>query len=136
MKRVWKAKEIIKGWEGKPIRIQIAADPFDDEDNVKVGDMTIFGAMLVIANNFACATLEDSSKKRELKKALKASVESGRIELEGEVFKWLKTASEKVCPQAWQDNGNEVHDIITEGFTKENEPSESAKKRAAQEKEE
>ncbi len=128
MKRVWKAKEVIKGWQGKPIRIQMATDPFDEEDNVEVGDMTIFGAMLVIANNFTCETLEDSSKKRELKKALKVSLKSGRIEVEGEVFKWLKTASEKVCPRAWQENANEVHDIITEGFKKDNEPPKSSPK--------
>lgn len=135
MKRIWRAREVIKGWEGKPIRIQIADDPFDDESDVEVGDMTIFGAMLVIANVFKCETLDDSSKKKAIKQALKASVKSGRIELEAEEFKWLKAASEKVSPQAWQDNANEVHDIITEGFKKENEPSksETAKERKKRE---
>mgnify|MGYP001596292251 CR=1 FL=1 len=123
MKRVWKAKEVIKGWEGKPIKIQMADDPFDENSDVEVGDMTVFGAMLVIANNFTCETLDDASKKKSLKQALKASVKSGLIELDAETFKWLKNASEKVCPRAWQDNANEVHDIITEGYRKENELS-------------
>ena len=135
MKRVWKAKEVIKGWEGKPIRLQIADDPFDEESDTEVGDMTIFGAMLVIANvaqiggRPLCETLDDASKKKLLKQALKASMKTGLIELEGEVFKWLKGASEKVSPVLWQDNANEVHDIITEGFKKENEPSEPAGKK-------
>jgi len=125
VKRVWKAKEVIKGWEGKPIKIQMAEDPFDEDSDVEVGDLTVFGAMLVITNSFPCETLDDASKKKSLKQALKASVKSGTIELDGEVFKWLKVASEKVCPKAWQDNANEVHDIMTEGFKKENEPPES-----------
>ena len=139
MKRVWKAKEVIKGWEGKPIRIQIADDPFDEESDVEVGDMTIFGAMLAISNiqqiggEILCKTLDDSSKKKSLKQALKAAMKSGRIELEIEVHKWLKGASEKVCPIVWQDNANEVHDIISEGWRAENEPSESAKKKALKE---
>ena len=128
MKRVWKSKEVINGWEGKPIRIQIADDPFDEESIVGVSDLTILGAMLVIANNYPCETLEDSSKKKAVKQALRDSIKTGLIELDGEEFKWLKTASEKICPKAWQDNANEVHDIITEGFRKENERFESKKK--------
>ena len=128
MKRVWKAREVIKGWEGKPIRIQIAGNPFDDESDVTVGDMTIFAAMLVIVNLFKAETLDDSSKKKAIKQALKASLGTGKIELEAEGFKWLKVASEKISPQAWQENGNEVHDIITEGFAKENEKAHPPKK--------
>lgn len=123
MKRVWKAKEVIKGWEGKPLKINKNDDPFDEESDMNLGEVTIFDAILVIVNNFPCETLEDSSKKKAIKQAIKTSMKTGLIELEGEVFKWLKTASEKVCPRAWQDNANEVHDIITEGFKKENEPS-------------
>ena len=141
MKRVWKAKEVIKGWEGKPIKIQMSDDPFDEESKVEVGDMTIFGAMLAISNvqqiggEILCKTLEDGSKLKALKKALKASMKSGLIELEGEVFKWLVYASEKVCPLAWRDNSNEVHDILTEGFKRENEPSKSKAKAEGKEKE-
>ena len=122
MKRVWKAKEVINGWTGTPIKIEKPDDPFDEEEKeTKLGKLTILDAMLVISNLFRCETLEDSSKKKALKQALKASMKSGLIELEGEVFKWLKTASEKASPLAWQENANEVHDIITEGFRKENE---------------
>ncbi len=136
MKRVWKAKEVINGWEGKPIKIQKPDDPFDEEEaaNVEVGDMTIFDAMLFISNinqigsKQLVETLDDASKKKSLKQSLKASVKTGRIELEGEVFKWLKTVSEIVCPIAWQDNANEVYDIITEGFKKENEDEPSKSK--------
>lgn len=134
MKRVWKAKEVINGWEGKPIRIQIADDPFDEDSDVEVGDMTIFGAMLAISNiqqvggEILCKTLDDASKKKSLKQALKASMKTGLIELEPEVHKWLKGASEKVSPVVWQDNANEVHYIIDEGFKRENEPSKSARK--------
>ncbi len=128
MKRVWKAEEVIKGWQGKPIKIQMADDPFDDESDEKVGDMTIFGAMCfisnlaVIAGKQLCNSLDDASKKKSVRQALHASMETGRIELEPEVHKWLKAASEIVCPVAWQDNANEVHDIITDGYRKENEP--------------
>lgn len=134
MKRVWKAKEIIKGWQGKPIRIQMADDPFDEESDVEVGDMTILAAMMAISavqqigQEVICKTLDDASKKKSLRQALKAAVETGRIELEVEVHKWLKAASEKVSPLLWQDNANEVHDIITEGFRRENESSKSAGK--------
>ena len=42
MKRVCKPKVVIRGWEDKPIKINKADDPFDDEDDkVKVGDMTV-----------------------------------------------------------------------------------------------
>ena len=129
MKRVWKAKEVIKGWNDKPIRINKTDNPFDDEDNtLEMGDLTIFDAMLVISGSFRCESLEDSSKKKAVRKALLAAMKSGVIELEGEEYKWLKAASEKVCPQAWQDNANEVHDIITEGFKKENEAKPKAQK--------
>lgn len=127
-KRIWKAKDVIKGWQDKPIRIQQFEDPFDEDSIVEVGDMRVLDAMLVIANRFDCKTLDDASKKRTLKKALLASVKTGRIELEPDIYKWLKVASEQVCPMAWQDNANEVHDIISEGFRYENEPSESAGK--------
>ena len=134
MKRVWKAKEVIKGWEGKPIRVTKPDEPFDSEDtSTEVCDMTVFDAMLVVANLSRVETLDDSSKKKTLKQSLKESQQSGEIELEAEVYKWLKAASEKVSPLAWQDNANEVHDILTEGFKKENEPSKSAAKKAAKE---
>lgn len=134
MKRVWKAKAIIKGWQGKPLKILQYDDPFDeDETSASVGDMRVLDAMLVIANRFECKTLDDASKKKQLKQAVMASVRSGRIELEAEVYKWLKTASEQVCPVAWQDNANEVHDILTEGYAKENEPSESKREKALKE---
>jgi len=120
MIRIWKAKTVIKGWDDKPIRIQIADDPFDEESTMKVGDLTTFSAMLVVANTFPCEDLEDATKKKNLKKALKVSLKSGKIELDAEVYKWLKTASERVCPRAWNDNANEVHDILTEGYDKAN----------------
>ena len=123
MKRVWRAKEVIKGWQGKPLKASLSDDPFDEDAEVEVKDVTVRDAMLIIANNFPCETLDDASKKKALKQAVQVSMKTGLIELDGEVFKWLKTASEKVCPKAWQDNANEVHDIITEGFKKENEPS-------------
>ena len=135
MKRVWKPKVVIKGWEDKPIKIQKADDPFDDEDDkVKVGDMTVFDAMLVIAANFKVETLDDATKKKGLKKALKESQKTGRIELDSEVFKWLKTGAEKVCPVAWQENANEVYDILTEGYVKENEPTRAASESATKAK--
>jgi len=130
VKRVWKAKEVIKGWQGKPLKAELDDDPFDEDSDMGLREVTVRDAMLIIANNFPCETLDDASKKKSLKQAIQSSMKTGLIELEGEVFKWLKTASEKVCPKAWQDNANEVHDIITEGFRKENEPSESAKKKA------
>ena len=136
MKRVWKPKVVIKSWEDKPIKIQKPEDPFDDEDTkLKLGDLTVFDAMLVIANRFTAESLDDASKKRDLKKALKESRETGTIELAAEIYKWMKTGAEKVCPAAWQDNANEVYDILTEGYIKENEPSKSAAKTAAKEKE-
>lgn len=139
MKRVWKAKEVIKGWEGKPLTAQKAENPFDEDSDVSVGELTIFDAMFLISNisqignEVLCKTLEDASKKKSLKQALKVAKKTGLIELEAEVFRWLKTASEKVCPMLWQDNANEVHDIITEGFKKENEPSKSAGKKEGKE---
>ena len=128
MKRVWKTKEVIKGWEGKPIKISIAEDPFDEDSDVEVGDLTVFAAMMVVSNLCKVETLDDASKKKMLKQSLKASIASGKIELEAEVYKWLKAASERVCPQAWQDNANEVHDILTEGYRKENDPPKSPSK--------
>ncbi len=132
-KRVWKNKTIINDWRGRPIRVQQFEDPFDEDSPMQVGDMRVLDAMLHISNSFPCKTLDDSTKKRSLKQALLASVRTGKIELEPEVFKWLKTASEQVCPVSWQDNANEVHDIISEGFTYDNEPSKSAKKTARKE---
>lgn len=126
-KRVWKSKTTIKDWRGDPIRITQFEDPFDDDSPSEVGDMRVLDAMLHIANSFPCKTLDDSTKKRSLKQALLKAVKTGKIEIEPEVFKWLKTASEAVCPASWQDNANEVHDIISEGFTYENEPSKRAK---------
>jgi len=123
MRRTWKPGDVIRGWLGNPIKIVKSDDPFDPEDKaVGERDLTVFDAMLVVVNMTRCETLEDSSKSKALKQALRASRESGKIELEGEIFKWLKSASEKSCPLAWQDNANEVHDVITEGFRKENEP--------------
>lgn len=129
-KRVWKAREVVKGWRGKPLRMQQLEDPFDDDSPSASADIRVLDIMLIIANGFGCKTLDDSSKKKALKQAVLASMESGKIELEPDVFKWLKTASEAVCPAAFQDNAGEVHDIITEGFSYENEPSKSAKKTA------
>lgn len=141
MKRTWKAKEVIRGWRDKPLRIQKTEDPFDEESTgVEVGNMTVFDAMIVITNTtqvagkLLCTTLEDSSRKKSIKKALLASMKSGVIELEAEDFKWLKNISEIVSPVAWQENANEVHDIITEGFKKENEPPKSAGEKKSKEK--
>ena len=132
-KRVWKAKEVIKGWNEKPIKITGFEDPFDEDSAPALREMRILDAMLLIVNRTDSKTLEDSSKKRALKQALVKAVKTGRIELEPDVYKWLKTASEAVSPTAWQDNGNEVHDIISEGFSYDNEPSKSAKTKASKE---
>ena len=129
MKRVWKANQVILGWEGKPIKINKSDNPFDDEDtDYNLGDLTTFDAMLVIVNQMSVETLDDSSKKKAVKQALKAATPKGKIGLEAEGYKWLKAAAEKVCPKAWQDNANEVYDIITEGYVKENEPSKATSK--------
>lgn len=130
-KRVWKAKQVIKGWDDKPITITKTDNPFDDEDtDSKVGSLTVFDAMFLITTNFKVETLDDSSKKKAVKQALLKASKSGKIELEPDIFKWLKAASEKISPIAWQDNANEVHDEIVEGFQYENEPSKSSKKAA------
>lgn len=129
MKRVWNAKEIIKSWEDKPLTAQISDNPFEEDAKAKLRELTIFAAMMIISNiavignENLCTTLDEADKKKALKRALKDSMKTGRIELESEVYRWLKTASEKCCPLLWQDNANEVHDILTEGFVKENEPS-------------
>ena len=133
MKRVWKAKEVIKSWEGKLIKVQMAEDPFDEDSEAGIRSLTIFASMLIIANNHSCETLEDSEKKRLLKEALKSSVKSGRIELDSAVHKWLKAASVRVSPRAWQDNAEEVHRIIEEGYMKENEPSKPKSKKTGEE---
>ena len=135
MKRVWKAKEVIKGWQDKPLKATVPEDPFDEDSDVKLKEITVFDAMIIlcnvtsIGNEQICKTLEDGSRKKALKKALLASIKTGYIELDNEDFKFLKRVSELACPLFWQDNANEVHDILTEGFRKENEPSESASKK-------
>ena len=121
-KRVWKNKTIINDWRGRPIRVQQFEDPFDEDSPMQVGDMRVLDAMLHISNTFPCKTLDDSTKKRSLKQALLASVRTGKIELEPEVFKWLKTASEQVCPAVFRVNGSIVYEFVKEGFAKSHEP--------------
>lgn len=131
MKRVYKAKTVIESWEGKPLKAMIADDPFDEDSQAKMGELTIFAAMMavssvqVVGQEQLCKTLEDSDHKKALRMALKESVKTGKIELNAEAYKYLKYAAERVCPIMWQDNGREVADILTEGFAKENDPPKS-----------
>ncbi len=130
--RVWKAKDIVKGWRETPIRIMQFEDPFDDDSPAEVGDMRVLDAMLVIANRAEVKTLDAAGKARSVKKAVLKSVKSGKIELEPDVFKWLKAAAEQVCPLAWGDNANEVYDIICEGFQYDNESPKRKKAASAE----
>lgn len=132
-KKVWKAKQVINNWQDKPIKAQLSDDPFDENTEISVREMTVRDAMLIIANNFDCKKMEDSEKKRMLKEAIKESMKSGRIKLDHAVHKWLKAASEQVSPTVWQDNAEMVHAVIEEGGTLENEPSKSRKAKTGKE---
>lgn len=133
MKRIWKAKDTVEGWNSKPIRIPRPEDPDDDNSPVITADATVRDVMNLVASNAPYKTIEDSKEGRRVAEALEEAKKSGVIELDQGSHNWLKKASETICPQIFRINGEIVHDLIAEGYKRENEPKGKKEKAESEE---
>ncbi len=122
MDRIWKADTVINNWRDKPIRAQVVADPFSDDEGqvVSVGELTIMDAILIVVNTYQCKSMEDAEKKRHVKKALLEAGRGGKISIDTSDYNWLKEVTKAMAPALWQDNAEMVLDVIAEGYIKEN----------------
>lgn len=122
MDRTWKANTVIVGWNDRPLKLMQVEDPFDADgtEEPTLRELTVLDAMLIVTNNYSCKTMEESEKKRLVKKALLKAGRKGSIVLDSSPHKWLVEIAKTVCPPVWQDNAEMVFDILSEGYAKVN----------------
>jgi hypothetical protein len=122
MKYKWNAKEIVNGWNGKPIRIPVQEDPNDEKSPIKIMDATIRDVMLILANNASFKTLEDSREGRRMVEALEESRKTDSVEIDQGTHNWLKKQGEAIIPQVFRVSGEIIDNIIREGYRRTTEP--------------
>lgn len=130
MKYTWKAREIVNGWNGKPIRIPRQEDPDDEKSAVITVDATVSDVMHIIVTNSSYKTIEDSKEGRRLAEALEESRKSEVIELDQGTHTWLKKQSEAVSPQIFRISGEIVDELIRERYHRDNEITKAQKAQA------
>ena len=130
MRHTWKAQEVVKGWNGKAIRIPKQEDPDDEKSAVITVDATTADVMQIIVSNAMYKTIEDSKEGRRLAEAIEASRKSKAIEIDQGTHNWLKRQSEAIAPLVFRVSGEIVDELIRDGWRAENEPSKTQKKQA------
>ena len=126
MKYKWNAKEVVNGWNGKPIRIPSQEDPYDEKSPIVVLDATILDVMQIIINNASYKTLEDSREGRRMAEALEESRKTDSIQIDQGTHNWLKKQSELISPQIFRVSGELIDNIIREGYRRETEPKKNS----------
>ena len=113
--------EVVKGWDGKPLksRVQGADGQVAEEKELKLENV-----LWIILNNAPLKTQNDSIQGQRLAKALDKAKDNGVIEMEEGVHDWIKPIAEQLTPGLFRINGNNVYELIKEGFEKEKQPKE------------